>query len=213
MTRVKICGLTNRDDLEAVVEAGADAVGFLVDVPVDSPREIDRARAEDLVAAVPPFVTSVLVTMPAAVQPAVRLQERVGADAIQVHGGLAPEYVAGLRDRVAASVLAAVDVAQDDATDYAAAADALLVDSTDADGGGGTGETHDWERTRELADEIDVPLVLAGGLTPENVGEAIEAVGPYGVDTATGVEATGGQKDHDAVERFVRTATRTGVSA
>lgn len=212
-TRVKICGVTSEADLAAAVNAGADAVGFLVDVPVDSPREIDTERATALVEAVPPFVTSVLVTMPSAVQPAVRLQDRVGADAIQVHGTLAPEYVAGLGDRVDASVIAAVDAATESAPDYAAAADALLVDSTDASGGGGTGETHDWDRARELATEIDVPLVLAGGLTPANVGEAVAAVDPFAVDTATGVEANGGEKDHGAVRAFVQNAATTEVSA
>lgn len=213
MTRAKICGVTTEADLAAAVDAGADAVGFLVDVPVDSPREIDRGLAVDLAAAVPPFVTSVLVTMPRAVQPVVRLQEQIGADAIQVHGTLAPEYVAGLGDRVDASVLAVVDVSNERATDYAEAADALLVDSTDEDGGGGTGETHDWARTLELRDAIDVPLVLAGGLTPENVADAIAAVEPYAVDTATGVESAGGEKDHDALRAFVANATEVGVSA
>jgi phosphoribosylanthranilate isomerase len=212
MTRVKICGITNAADRDAAVAAGAHALGFIVDVSVETPREIDRERAADLVDGVPPLVTTVLVTMPAAVQPAARLQDRIDADAIQVHRGLAPEYVAGLRERADARVIAVVDPDADDVDAYADAADALLVDTPTTSGGGGTGRTHDWERTAALVESVDAPVILAGGLTPENVADAVERVAPFGVDTASGVEARGGEKDHDAVRAFVRAAT-AGVSA
>ncbi len=213
MTRVKICGVTNAPDRDAAVAAGADAVGVIVDVPVDTPREVDADQAADLLAGLPPFVSGVLVTMQPAVQPVVDLQERVGADAIQVHDGLDPAGVGALRERVDASVVAVVDATASDVADYADAADALLVDSVDEDGGGGTGRTHDWDRTRDLVADLDVPVVLAGGLTPDNVGEAVRTVQPYAVDTASGVESSGGEKDHGAVERFVRKASRREVSA
>ena len=207
MTRVKVCGVTREADREAVVDAGADAVGVISGVPVDTPREVPAERAADLVAGVPPLVTSVLVTMPDSVQAAVALQREVAADALQVHASLPPEKVGGLRARVDASVVAAVDAGADLAG-YAEAADALLVDSTDEQGGGGTGETVDWERTRERVAGLNVPVVLAGGLTPDNVAEAIETVDPFAVDTATGVEREGGVKDHDAVRAFVSAAGR-----
>jgi phosphoribosylanthranilate isomerase len=116
-----------------------------------------------------------------------------------------------LRAVTAADVLVAVG--PDEAPGYADSADAVLVDSVDDAGGGGTGETHDWDRTREFADSVDVPVVLAGGLTPENVGEAVETVEPYGVDTASGVEHEGGLKDHDAVRAFVAAARRSAIPA
>jgi len=213
MTRAKVCGVTTAHDRDLVVEAGADAVGVVVDVPVDTPREISPDRAATLVDGLPPFVTSVLVTMPSSVQAAARLLDRVEPDAIQVHGGLGPAYVGGLRARTGASVIAGIDAGRSDVLAYADAADALLVDSTDESGGGGTGETHDWTRARDLAESVDVPLVLAGGLTPENVREAVETVRPFAVDVATGVERTGGRKDPDAVRRFVGNATRPEVSA
>ncbi len=203
MTRVKICGVTTEDDREAVVAAGADAVGVLVDVPVDSPREIDPDRAAGLVAGLPPFVTAVLVTMPESAQTALDLQQQVGADAIQVHSTLSPEQVQRLREQTDADVVVASS--PDDAAAYAPVADAVLVDSLD-DGAGGTGETHDWDHSQQLVADLAVPVVLAGGLTPENVYEAIERVDPYAVDTASGVERAGGQKDHDAVEAFVTRA-------
>jgi len=214
-TRVKICGVTNAEDRDAAVAAGADAVGLIAGVTVDTPREVDLDTAADLAAAVPPLVTSVLVTMPADVETARDRVERVGPDAVQVHG-LAPDELATLADVLAApegtgtSVISAVDAEADESrlAACADAADALLVDSVDEDGGGGTGRTHDWERTRERVATLDVPVILAGGLTPENVADAVATVAPFAVDVATGVEREGGVKDHDAIRQFVHRATR-----
>lgn len=204
-TRVKICGLTSEADRDTAIGAGADAVGFISDVPIDTPREISAEQAERLVTGTPPFVTSVLVTMPDSVQDAVGLQSDVGADAVQIHGTLSPEKVGGLRARLDVPVVAAIDLSADIEA-YADVADAVLVDSTDEDGGGGTGQTHDWERTRVVRAEIETPLILAGGLTAENVEAAIETVDPFAVDTASGVERTGGEKDDEAVRKFVERA-------
>ena len=213
MTRAKVCGITREADLDAAVDADADALGFTADVTVDTPREIDLERAADLVAAVPPFVTSVLVTMPETVERAIEVVETVAPDAVQLHGALDPDEVAAVGSEIPSKVLAAVD-AEDSAIEaYATAADALLVDSVDEQGGGGTGETHDWERTRDLVTDLDVPVVLAGGLTPANVAEAVETVRPFAVDVASGVERDGGVKDHEAVRAFVERATRARVEA
>ena len=213
MTRVKICGVTDSADRDAIVAAGADAVGLIHGVPVDTPREVDEATAETLADGVPPFVTSVLVTMPTTVQEVVRRIDRIEPDAVQVHDGLSPAELGALDSRITQDIVAVVEADAPAIEDYADHADALLVDSVDADGGGGTGETHDWERTRDLVDSLDVPVVLAGGLTPENVAEAVETVEPFAVDVASGVESSGGTKDHDAVERFVRNATRASEGA
>ncbi|WP_435175584.1 phosphoribosylanthranilate isomerase [Halorussus sp. AFM4] len=214
MTRVKICGLTSREDLRAAIDAGADAVGLLVDVPVDSPREIDTQRAVELADAVPPFVTTVLVTMPETPERAVELVEAVEPDAVQVHGDIGAGDLAYLTATVSAQVLKVVDAADPEAARrYDDLADGLLVDSVDDDGAGGTGRTHDWERTAEVAATLDSPVILAGGLTPGNVADAVRAVEPFGVDVASGVEAAdpadvAGRKDPDAVAEFVATAKR-----
>ncbi|MFU1780608.1 phosphoribosylanthranilate isomerase [Haloarcula japonica] len=213
MTRVKICGVTDEKDRDAVVAAGADAVGVIHGVPVDTPREVNEATAERLADGIPPFVTSVLVTMPTTVQEAVRRIDSIEPDAVQVHDGLSPAELGALDSRITQNIVAVVEAGEPAIKDYAAHADALLVDSVDADGGGGTGETHDWERTRDLVDSLDAPVVLAGGLTPESVGEAIETAEPFAVDVASGVESSGGKKDHDAVERFVRNAKRASEGA
>jgi phosphoribosylanthranilate isomerase len=207
-TRVKICGLTRPGDRDDAIEAGADAVGFITGVPVDTPREITPEQVGELVDGVPPFVTSVLVTMPETIEEAVELHEETGTDAIQIHGTLMPDQIGELRERVEVPGVAAVDVGDGEIEAYAEAASALLVDSTDEDGGGGTGRTHDWDRSRALREAIDAPLILAGGLTPENVAEAVEAVEPFAVDTASGVEQSGGVKDPEAVAQFTRRAQR-----
>ncbi|WP_324663893.1 phosphoribosylanthranilate isomerase [Haloarcula sediminis] len=211
MTRAKICGVTSAEDRDAVVAAGADAVGVIHGVPVDTPREVDEDTARALVAGVPPLATSVLVTMPTTVQEAVKRIDEIEPDAVQVHDGLTPAELGALSRRVSQQLLAVVDPEADDVEAYADHADALLVDSVDDEGAGGTGETHDWERTRELVAALDAPVILAGGLTPENVAGAVRTVRPFAVDTASGVESAGGEKDHDAVRRFV--ANAAGVTA
>lgn len=204
MTRVKVCGTTTHEDLDAVVEAGADAVGFIVDVSVDTPREISAKRAVELARATPPFVTTVLVTMHETPEETVELASRVQPDVVQVHGELTPGDLAFLSAKIHGDVVKAVS--PESAPAYDTVADALLVDSLDGDGAGGTGETHDWKRTRELVETLESPVVLAGGLTPDNVAEAVETVRPFGVDVASGVESDPGRKDADAVSAFVRAA-------
>lgn len=211
MTRVKICGLRTSADARAAVDAGADAVGFVVDVPVDTPREVSVEHATSLVAGVPPFVSSVLVTMPGSPGAVVDLVERVEPDAVQLHGDLPVDDVASVAATVRTTVLKAVRATDPDAVRFDEVADALLVDSESDDGGGGTGRTHDWAATREFVARVDSPVVLAGGLTPENVADAVATVGPFAVDVASGVEAEPGRKDHDAVEQFVANARRNSA--
>ncbi|QHS17640.1 phosphoribosylanthranilate isomerase [Halopenitus persicus] len=209
MARAKVCGLTRGADVRAAIEAGADAVGAITEVPVDTPREVDPATAADLLAGVPPFVTATLVTMPDSPERAVELVRTVGPDALQLHGEWTAEEIGYVRAETGVKVLLTVD-ADDHARAERAdeAVDALVVDSTTEEGAGGTGRTHDWEATGRLAARLTSPVVLAGGLTPENVAEAVETADPYAVDVASGVELTGGRKDHNALARFVRNAGR-----
>ncbi|MFB6104728.1 MAG: phosphoribosylanthranilate isomerase [Halobacteriaceae archaeon] len=202
--RVKICGLTTPEDVDAAVSAGADALGFIVDVSSATPREIDAATAATLVDRVPPFVTTVLVTMGEDPGAIAALTQLTGVDAVQLHGALTTTLEA-VQATVDTPVIAGVDPG---AAAAATAADAVLLDATDADGAGGTGDTHDWDRAATIATDLDTPVILAGGLTPTNVAEAIATVDPYAVDVATGVEASGGQKDHDAVHAFIAAAGR-----
>ncbi|MFC6730874.1 phosphoribosylanthranilate isomerase, partial [Natronoarchaeum mannanilyticum] len=192
-----------------------DAVGVIADVPVETPREVSAERARALLDAVPPLVTGVLVTMPETPADAIELVETVDPDAVQLHGDLSPRDAATVADAVSIPVIKAVDADEPErCAAYDDTVDALLVDSVDAAGGGGTGDTHDWERTREAIADVESPVLLAGGLTPENVAEAVATVEPFGVDVASGVERANlpdgadGRKDPDAVRRFVANATR-----
>lgn len=216
MIRTKICGHTREKDIRASVQAGADAIGVISDLPVDSPRAVEPDRAAELLDSVPPLVTGVLVTMPDTPEKAIDLVERTRPDVLQIHGDFSPADLEGVREEISRPVIGSIDAsAIEVAREYDGTADALLVDSTDASGAGGTGKTHDWERTHELATTLDSPVILAGGLTPENVLRAIETVEPFGVDVASGVESAGGVKDHELVERFVRRArgVKSGASA
>ncbi|RJT03014.1 phosphoribosylanthranilate isomerase [Halococcus sp. IIIV-5B] len=210
MTRAKLCGLTNDDDLDAALDAGADLVGFVSGVPIETPREVTPDEAAALADRVPDDVTSVLVTMPDSPAAGADLADRVGTDAIQVHG-FSPAEIEALAAATDRSVFVAVDAAGD-LSGYTAA-DAIVLDSTDEHGAGGTGETHDWDRAREVVADLDTPVLLAGGLTPENVARAVHTAEPFGVDVSSGVEETGGRKDHDALRRFVERARTESVRA
>lgn len=204
MTRVKICGITNTTDRDTAIDAGAHALGFIVGVPVDTPREITPKKAAALIEDTPPFVTTVLVTMHDALDPALELYDTSGADTLQLHGDIP---LASIEDNTQPLIYATDATNSDRITKTAPYVDALLIDSTSDDGAGGTGTTHDWARTRELTVQLDTPVILAGGLTPANVADAISTVDPYAVDVATGVERSGGTKDPEKVRSFITNAT------
>ena len=209
MARVKICGFTDSADLRAAIEAGADAVGIISSVSVDTPREVDRGTAAELVAEVPPFVTATLVTMPEDADHAVDLIRAIRPDAIQLHGDFGVQDIGYIRAETGIKVIPAIDYTDTErAHELDAAADAILVDSTSEEGAGGTGETHDWEGTADLAETLTSPLILAGGLTPDNVAEAVRTAAPFAVDVASGVERDPGRKDHTALATFVQNAGR-----
>lgn len=212
MTRVKVCGITDEADRDAAVAAGADALGFVVDVSVDTDRELVPARAAELIDDVPPFVTTVLVTMPETAADALSLLAETSADAVQIHGPLPADAVATVADGTHAAVVKAIGADPEGAHRYAPVVDALLVDSRRAGGAGGTGRRTDWSVAASIRASAAAPVILAGGLDPENVAGAVDAVEPYAVDVSTGVERREGRKDHDAVRAFVAAATRRTVS-
>lgn len=210
MTRVKICGITTPEDRDAAITAGAHALGFTVDVPVDTPREITPEQAASLIQDVPPFVTTVLVTMPADATTALDLLDATGADAIQLHGTIPQTELETIHTTGSHATIIAVDPRSHDHDHdprIAGMADAVIIDSAREHGAGGTGRTTDWDAARRLRDTIGLPVVLAGGLTPDNVRAAVRAVDPHAVDVASGVERAGGRKDHTLVRAFVRNAT------
>lgn len=203
MVRIKVCGITNRDDALAAVAAGADALGF--NFYTRSPRYVAPSLARSIIEAVPREVWCVGVFVdeesPAAVA---RLAEESGVAAVQLHGEESPAYCAALSGRpVIKALRVGASFAPEEALAYPA--DAILLDSFSRRARGGTGETFDWSlarRTRELVSQ----LYLAGGLTPENVGRAVRAVRPFAVDVCSGVELAPGRKGAELMGRFVAAA-------
>lgn len=207
-TRVKICGVQSVTDLEVAAAAGADAVGLLSGVSVESPREITAETAGELAAATPPFLTSVLVTMADSAGSASNRIATVDPDIVQVHGDVSVADLAAIGAE--RPVIYATDPDDDDGiTAAASVVDGVLLDTPTADGTGGTGRTHDWAASKAWVERLEVPVMLAGGLTPTNVAAAVETVDPYAVDVASGVDGDTG-KDPGAVRDFVQAVNGAG---
>jgi phosphoribosylanthranilate isomerase len=210
--RVKICGITRKEDLDAAAAAGADAVGFVVGV-ASSPRNLALNEAERLISQVPPFVTSVLVTVPNGLEEFARTCEKLNPDAVQIHGDL----VGVVREQLPNKLLiGAVKANPQDAVDNAAKVaemfDAVLLDSFVHGKHGGTGVIHDWNVSQQVKCAVHPkPLILAGGLNPENVADAVRAVEPYAVDVSSGVEQQPGIKDHKKIVEFIKNAKDVNV--
>ena len=196
-TRIKICGLTRPQDVRDAVNAGADAIGFVFYPP--SPRAVSVDQARELVALLPPFVTAVGLFVNEAEARVREVLDVVPLGLLQFHGDETAAYCAGFGRAwmKAARVRAGFDL-----VDYAArfaGSSGLLVDAW-VEGYGGGGEVFDW---RLLPADFSAPLVLAGGLTPANVAEAVRSVRPWAVDVSSGVEAAKGIKDRALMEAFV----------
>ena len=214
--RVKICGLTREEDLAVAVAAGADAVGFIVGVP-SSPRNLTLERAKMMLSRVPIFVDSVVVTAPQNIEELAEICETLKPSAIQIHGKKnfgASEIRERVRyTRLIKTVYVKTNSLNDVSLSDSKSFDAILLDSFTKDQYGGTGKVHDWTLSRQIKDAVAaVPVILAGGLKPENVKEAILTVKPYAVDVASGVELEQGIKDHDKIRAFVENAKKIKVS-
>ena len=211
--RVKICGMKDPDSVMMAVKYGADAVGFITEVPVSTPRKIDRETARELAASTPPLVSTVMVCMPDSLDNALELTRCVKPDAVQVHSSMSQEDLRSLKENTGVKLIKTihidgetdVDSAVDEINELDNIADAVLLDTKIDGKTGGTGTVHDWARSAEITLHSSLPVILAGGLNPGNVADAIRTVRPYGVDTASGVE-TGSVKDEDKVMMFINNA-------
>jgi phosphoribosylanthranilate isomerase len=197
---VKVCGITSPEDGVAAAEAGADAIG-LVFWP-ESPRAVTLERARAIGEALPPFVVRVGVFVDAGRDEMARVADAAGLDMLQLHGGEPPEALADLPRRALKAVRVGDGFAPEDALRYEGGAAGLLLDTRAPGAPGGTGRAFDWSLVRGVRERSRF-LLLAGGLTPENVRAAIEAVRPDGVDASSSLEAAPGRKDHGRVRAFV----------
>lgn len=191
---VKICGITRPEDAEAAVRYGATALGFVF--WPSSPRAIDPFRARAIARVVPPFVTIVGVFVNQPAEFVNEVSSLVGLGAVQLHGDEPPSVA----QRVRRPIVKAVSLRTPDVESTWSLPVMLLVDADDPVRRGGTGARADWSAAAALARRR--PIVLAGGLTPDNVREAVDRVRPYGVDVSSGVESRPGVKDHQQLARF-----------
>jgi len=221
-TKVKICGNTNAEDALMAAEAGADAIG-VINV-ANTKRYIDLEDAKTISNALPVFVSKVVVVtldnVPiGAAHDKIKSIEDTGADCIQLHGEESVELVVDLRACMESStkIIKKIGVSGDkekcleNALAYEDVVDAILLDTLAISGRtgaiGGTGKQHDWSISKEIVERVKKPVILAGGLNPDNVARAIALVKPYAVDVSSGVESKVRKKDALKVKRFIE-ATR-----
>jgi phosphoribosylanthranilate isomerase len=191
---VKICGITRLADAELAVECGAGALGFVF--WPDSPRFIDPDSARAIVATLPPAVIPVGVFVNQSREYVNEVAAKVSLGAVQLHGDESVEYARAMTRPVFKAV--ALAEASEEAIDAWPLETMMLLDVHDPVRRGGTGRIVDWGRASTVARRR--PVILAGGLTPENVGEAISRVGPSGIDVSSGVESSPGLKDSDRLK-------------
>ena len=202
ITKVKICGITSAEDAAVAVEAGADALGFVF--YRKSPRYIEPLVAKQIIMGLPPLVTAVGVFVDEEQQVVRSLMDDCGLALAQLHGQESAVYcqelgrpvLKALRVKARSSLLALAEF------QGRAGVRGFVLDAFSDQAYGGTGQVIDWELAAEVARAAHI--LLAGGLTPDNVATAIQSVQPYGVDVSSGVEREPGRKDHEKVRAFIR---------
>jgi phosphoribosylanthranilate isomerase len=200
-TRVKICGITRTEDALAVTEAGADALGLVF--YAKSPRNVEIDQAAEISRSIPPFITRVALFKDADVAFAEAVLRSVEIDLLQFHGSESPSFC----ERFGLPYIKAIGMKGPECdaaylaarTEEFSSAKAMLLDGHAPGEDGGSGESFDWSGIGN----IDKPMILAGGLTPENVARAIEIAHPFAVDVSSGVESAPGKKDREKIFRFM----------
>ena len=200
--RTKICGITNIEDARVAVAAGADALGFLL--YRKSPRCVDPMMVQQIVAQLPPFVLPVGVFVNEEIKIVRDLMDTCGLALAQLHGDESAMYCRELSRPVLKALRLKDRSTFVTLAEFQARVEVrgFVLDALSQEAYGGTGQVVDWGLARQAAQAATV--ILAGGLTPENVGQALRAVQPYGVDVSSGVEVTPGKKDHEKVRAFLR---------
>ncbi len=194
MVRVKVCGIMREEDLMAAAICGADAVGLIVGFPT-SPRNLTIERARVLRRMAPPFLDIVLVIDGRDSDTLIKAVQEIEPDAVQAYGDIDPNI---LKELGIKWIIKPIQVRADAKLDCEGF-DAILLDSST-----GRGLTPDWDVCKKLGERVRLPIILAGGLNPENVQDAIRIVKPYGVDVSSGVESSPGIKDAHMIREFVK---------
>lgn len=213
MIRVQIAGVSSLEEALECERCGVDALGFTLRLPTGVHDDLTEAKARGIIAALPPFIATVAITYVDSAREAVDLCRYLGVDTLQLHGEFPtqdlPLIKAGLPNlKVIRSVHVTGKEALAKVRSLARHVDAIILDTYDAASKrcGATGKTHDWSLSRQIVEQSRVPIILAGGLNPDNVAEAIETVRPWAVDVHTGVENEDGTRNFEKIREFVAAA-------
>jgi len=194
MLKVKICGITNEEDAVLAERCGADFIGFVIGVPVSTPRKISLQRAVEISKKVKKPVVAVI--MPKSIEEVEKVVGTLRPWAVQLHGNETEEFVRSLRSRVNVKIIKTVQNYDAQVDRLNGFVDFMLVDD----------KSQDWSSARKMKERANIPLILAGGLTPENVAKAVQTVKPWAVDVASGVESLPGKKDAEKIKKFIKNA-------
>ena len=196
--KVKICGMTNLKDIKVAVDGGVDAVGFIF--YKKSPRSVTMQAVREIVLELPPFVDSVGVFVNETAEQINKIADHCKLDRVQLHGDESPAFCKKIRRRVIKAIRVKDIQSLKKLSDYPVSS--FLLDTFSEDQYGGTGKVFDWNLAYPA--KKYGPIILAGGLTPINVHQAIQRIQPYGVDVCSGVESQPGIKDHKKMKAFLK---------
>ena len=196
--KVKICGMTNLNDVKVAVDGGVDAVGFIF--YKKSPRSVTIQTVREIVLELPPFVDSVGVFVDETAEQINKIADRCNLDRVQLHGDESPAFCKKICRRVIKAIRVKDIQSLKKLSDYPVSS--FLLDTFSEDQYGGTGKVFDWNLAYSA--KKYGPIILAGGLTPINVRQAIQRIQPYGVDVCSGVESQPGIKDHKKMQAFLK---------
>ncbi len=213
MTKIKICGLKTLEDALYAHRCGADALGFVIETPGNSPRNITKQDTKKIIEKLPPFAITVGVTMPENLTTAISIVETTGIDILQIHGDFKSQDLRRLKEKKRIRIIRSYSIDTAIRIESIIATieefiqnnvDAVLLDSKGEKGSGGTGHVHDWNISAEIRNSFDIPFLLAGGITVDNIEKAIDIVNPYAIDIASGVESAPGVKDKAKILEIIQ---------
>lgn len=202
--KVKICGITNKEDATNAISLGADAIGFIF-YP-DSPRAVTPKQVQEIIIDLPPFITTVGVFVNEEVSKMQEIAETCRLDILQLHGTESPNTCIETGKRVIKAIHISDPEDLKPIIAYQGTVSAILLDTKVENAFGGTGQSFDWG-VAIAAKEFDIPLILSGGINTENVKKAATLVSPYAIDLCTGVESTPGKKDYNKLQEFIGLAS------
>jgi len=205
MIKIKICGITNKEDALWAVNLKVDALGFIF---ADSPRRVKPEIVQGIIELLPPFISSVGIFVNEDRKKVEEITESCGLTTLQFHGEESPSYCEGFKQKIVKALRIENKDILEKAVQYKDKVDAYLLDTYSPSKYGGTGKTFDWCIAKEIK-EFGLPIILSGGLNPENIREAISEVEPYGIDVSSGVEERPGKKNMEKLINFVRIVRET----